>query len=61
MNVGIRYRLVSLSLMLNVNVLWNTIYMDEVIQQLTCKDYSVQDKDVENLRSRYGKSNLFAF
>ncbi|MBZ7309079.1 hypothetical protein FMK83_26980 [Klebsiella oxytoca] len=47
--------------MLNVNVLWNTIYMDEVIQQLTCKDYSVQDKDVENLRSRYGKSNLFAF
>ncbi|AOF17225.1 hypothetical protein BB936_22355 (plasmid) [Yersinia enterocolitica] len=39
----------SLGLVLNIIVLWNTIYMDAAIQQLRREGYPVQDEDVEKL------------
>ncbi|EBI9057194.1 hypothetical protein DK526_24885 [Salmonella enterica] len=39
----------SLGLVLNIIVLWNTIYMDAAIQQLRRAGYPVQDEDVEKL------------
>lgn len=39
----------SLGLVLNIIVLWNTIYMDAAIQQLRREGYPVLDSDVEKL------------
>ena len=35
--------------MLNVIVLWNTIYMDAALTQLRAEGYSVRDEDVARL------------
>lgn len=39
----------SLGPVLNIIVLWNTIYMDAAIQPLRHEGYPVQDEDVEKL------------
>jgi TnpA family transposase len=39
----------SLGLVLNVIVLWNTIYMDAILTQLRTEGYSVRDEDVARL------------
>jgi TnpA family transposase len=39
----------ALGLVLNVIVLWNTIYMDAALSQLRAEGYSVQDEDVVRL------------
>ncbi|HGJ5921513.1 Tn3 family transposase, partial [Arsenophonus apicola] len=39
----------SSGLVLNIIVLWNTIYMDAAIQQLRHEGYPVHDEDVEKL------------
>ncbi|MBA1661218.1 Tn3 family transposase, partial [Escherichia coli] len=39
----------ALGLVLNIIVLWNTIYMDAAIQQLRREGYPVMDSDVEKL------------
>ena len=38
--------------MLNVIVLWNTIYMDAALTQLRAEGYSVRDEDVARLYTR---------
>ncbi|MBV8615555.1 MAG: Tn3 family transposase, partial [Acetobacteraceae bacterium] len=47
-----RYRegqLGALGLVVNVIVLWNTLYMDAVLNQLLAKGYPVRDEDVARL------------
>ena len=39
----------ALGLVLNVIVLWNTIYMDAALSQLRTEGYSVRDEDVARL------------
>ena len=39
----------ALGLVLNVIVLWNTIYMDAALTQLRAEGYSVRDEDVARL------------
>ncbi|ERT10216.1 Tn3 family transposase, partial [Photorhabdus temperata] len=39
----------SLGLVLNMIVLWNTIYMDAAVQQLRQEGYPVHDEDVKRL------------
>jgi TnpA family transposase len=39
----------ALGLVLNVIVLWNTIYMDAALSQLRAEGYSVRDEDVVRL------------
>jgi len=39
----------ALGLVLNVIVLWNTIYMDAALSQLRTENYSVRDEDVARL------------
>lgn len=46
---GKEVQLGSLGLVLNIIVLWNTIYMDAAIQQLRREGYPVLDSDVEKL------------
>ena len=36
----------TLGLMVNIIVLWNTLYIDAVLAQLRQEDYPVRDEDV---------------
>ncbi len=42
----------ALGLVLNIIVLWNTIYMDAVLTQLRQEGYPVRDEDVARLSRR---------
>jgi len=42
-------QLSALGLIVNVIVLWNTIYMDAVLQQLRKEGFEVRDEDVARL------------
>jgi hypothetical protein len=41
----------ALGLVVNILVLWTTLYMDRVLTQLRAKDITVNDEDVERLSS----------
>lgn len=52
-------QLKSSGLVLNIIVLWNTIYMDAAIHQLRCEGFPVQDEYVEKLSpSQCGHINI---
>jgi len=46
---GQKYQLGALGLVLNVIVLWNTIYMDAALEQLRQEDHLVQNEDVATI------------